>query len=113
MSPAEASKLRKGDRILVKMTVKDVNTIDGIVTCMSTVYPTSDQCIDTDYIVVVLSKHLEVGDRVKYAKYDIGTIISIFNEYAFVKWDNHPMPEVYYLSDLHFVKEEEKLVEQR
>lgn len=104
MSPEKVADLREGDRILVEMVVDYQAERTSYVGAYLAATGAPLLLIDGANIHSIISKCLNVGDIVTYDEHDIGIIITIFDKWALVKWDNHPMPEVYFLSDLHYVK---------
>ena len=111
MTPEQASKLRKGARILVEMVVgppppnlgawAETVVLAGVAGEMARPIPMSA-------IHSILPRPLEAGDRVRDVKDDFeGTIIAVANDEAWVCWlgsDTTVEP----LSDLQRVEDEDR-----
>ena len=89
MTPEQASRLRKGDRILVEMVVVDADPVDMAQPVRAVLrecsaygfWPAPSQ------IHSILPRPLEAGDRVRDVKDDFeGTIIAVANDEAWVCW---------------------------
>ena len=102
MTSKQVSELCNGDTFDARFEVLDIS-VDGTL-----IYTMGGGIVPVDAVVSIIPRPLEAEDRVKYYEYDIGTILYVFEKWALVKWDKHPMPEVHYISDLQRVKEEEK-----
>ena len=108
MTPEQASKLRKGDRILVEIVVFDDAVIEGRV---SVFVPGTKSCtfVRTTDIREVLPRPLEAGDRVipvgKTLNPPGGKILAVDDHYAWVKWPDDSRG-TWPLSDLQRVEDQ-------
>ena len=109
MTPEQASKLRKGDRVLVEMVVgppppnlgawAETVVLAGVAAEMARPIPLSA-------IREELPRPLEVGDRVKVSPEspEVGQIIAVDGQQAWVRWPLD-MRSTEHLSDLQRVED--------
>ena len=108
MTPEQAYKLRKGDRILVEMVV-DGNTADPFVSAyLPSLRAIKTFIVDPYDIREVLPRPLKAGDRVKGKMADsfLGQVIAVDGDVGWVRWADgyqglHPF------SDLQRVEEDQ------
>lgn len=99
----DPTKLRKGDKITVELTVaKDSLDRDGDVIAESGSVTTVHIWVHPSKIISHTPRGFEVGDRVMFfANNDLnGTILFIYDDRAWVKWDNAHGGNVWPLSML-------------
>ena len=105
MTPEQAAKLRKGDRILVEMVVKSVSG-GHVWAAYEEDAPRVDRPVFASAIREVLPRPLEAGDRVKVSPEspEVGQIIAVDGQQAWVRWPLD-MRSTEHLSDLQRVED--------
>lgn len=120
MTPEQASKLRKGDRILVEMVVSGDNFAPRVAAHLSSLSPVGALFVDPTDIHSILPRPLEAGDRVEWhlapnkTVLAEGQIIAVHGGEAWVCWATagYPPPDslrpdrVMLLSDLQRVEDQ-------